>query len=430
MPVIKNMHIVEQAVDDVIIPRFVKVRQVFPAPVLTDIPGTLRNELAKHEIKERIKPGQKVAICVGSRGIANIATITRETVSYVKELGATPIIIPTMGSHGTATAEGQRAILAEFGITEEAMGAEIVSCMDVVEVGRIADGTPVFVDKHLPGMDAVIIVNRIKPHTSFSGPIESGIIKMSVIGLGKHKGAETCHQLSFKNFANRLLEMSRIVFKTVPIVFGVALIENPYDETAEIHCVPAEKVEEIEPVLLEKAKSYMPRILFNPLDVLIVDEIGKNISGSGADPNVTGKFTSEHKKADFTPPRRIVIRDLTPETEGSAVGMGQADFVTQRLYDKFDLAKTYINCITSTLTINGLLPMVMRNDYYAIKAAMKTCNLLNLNDARIVRIKNTLKIEEIYISENLLPEAKVNPNIEILTGPFELKFDEEGYIVD
>jgi hypothetical protein len=194
--------------------------------------------------------------------------------------------------------------------------------------------------------------------------------------------------------------------------------------------VPAEKVEEIEPVLLQKAKSYMPRILFNPLDVLIVDEIGKNISGSGADPNVTGKFTSEHKKADFTPPRRIVIRDLTPETEGSAVGMGQADFVTQRLYDKFDLAKTYINCITSTLTINGLLPMVMRNDYYAIKAAMKTCNLLNLNDARIVRIKNTLKIEEIYISENLLPEAKANPNIEILTGPFELKFDEEGYIVD
>ena len=253
---------------------------------------------------------------------------------------------------------------------------------------------------------------------------------MAVIGLGKQKGAETCHQLSFKNLDSRLIEMARIIFREIKVIYNVALIENAYDETAEIIAVPVEKTEEIEPQLLIKAKALMPKIILNPIDVLIIDEIGKNISGSGADPNITGRFASEFKTADFQPPRRIVIRDLAKETEGSAVGMGVADFVTKRLYDKFDLAKTYINCITSTLTIGGRLPLVMSNDYYAIKAAMKTSNILNLNDATIVRITNTLKLEEIYISENLLSKAQDNSQIEILTDPFELRFDQEGHLLD
>lgn len=430
MPIIKNMEIVEKALDEVSIPRFVKVRQVFDGPVVENIVRTTRTELTKKELQDRIKPNQKIAICVGSRGIANLAKVVKETVNYVKEKGATPIIFPTMGSHGTATAEGQRAILADFGITSESMGAEILSCMDVVQVGTIKDGTPVYVEKNLPDMDGIIIINRIKPHTSFSGNIESGIIKMAVIGLGKHKGAETCHKLNFKDFAPRLIEMSRIIINKLPIIFGIGLIENAYDQTAEIVTIPAEKVEEIEPQLLKKAKSYMPKILFANLDVLIIDQIGKNISGSGADPNITGRNTSPYKKADFIPPKRVVIRDLTKETEGSAVGMGAADFITEKIYNKFDMTKTYINCITSTNNGGAFMPMVMRNDYFAIKGGIKTCNRLDLDNARIVRIKNTLELENIYISESLLEEAKNNQNIEILSEPFELKFDEEGYIVE
>ncbi|MDK2877419.1 MAG: hypothetical protein PWR06_135 [Thermoanaerobacteraceae bacterium] len=430
MPIIQDMEIVEKAVDDITIPRFVKVRQVFNAPKLKDIPLSVNTELRKEEIRGRIKVGDKIAICVGSRGISNLACIVKEIVDYVKELNATPIIIPTMGSHGGATGEGQRAILADFGITEQTMGAQIISEMDVIELGTIDDGTPVYVDCNLSKADGIIIVNRVKPHPSFSGPIESGIIKMSVIGLGKQKGAETCHKLNFVNFANRLIAMKRVIFKKLPVLFGVAIVENAYDETAEINVIPAEKVEEVEPILLKRAKANMPKIFFNPIDVLIIDEIGKNISGSGADPNVTGKFLSDYKTADFVPPRRIYIRDLTKETEGSAVGMGIADFVSKKLFDKFDMAKTYINGITSTLTIAAKLPIVMRNDYYGIKAAMKTCNKIDLNDARIVRIQNTLKLEHIYISENLLDEAKNNPNVEILTDPLQLTFDENGNLVD
>jgi len=430
MPIIKNMEIVEKALDEVTIPKFVKIRQVFNNPVVEDIVTTTRTELAKKELKARIKPNQKIAICIGSRGIANLATIVKETINYVKEIGATPIIFPTMGSHGTATAEGQKSILADFGITAKNIGAEILSCMDVVQIGTVKDGTPVYVEKHLPEMDGIIIINRIKPHTSFSGHIESGLIKMAVIGLGKHKGAETCHKLNFKDFAPRLIEMSRIIFNKLPIIFGVGLIENAYDKTAEIITIPAEKIEKMEPHLLTKAKEYMPKILLPELDVLIIDQIGKNISGSGADPNITGRNTSPYKKADFAPPKRVVIRDLTKETEGSAVGMGAADFITEKIYNKFDMAKTYINCITSTNNGGAFMPMVMRNDYFAIKGGIKTCNRLDLDKARIVRIKNTLELENIYISESLIEEAQNNPNIEILSEPFEFKFDEEGYIID
>ncbi len=429
MPIIKNMEIVESVLDEVTIPRFVKVRQNFDKTSLSDVTGAVRRELDKQQIKATVEAGDKVAICVGSRGIANLAQIVKEVVSKIKEQGAAPIIIPAMGSHGTATAAGQKAILADYGITEEATGAEIVSCMDVVQVGTITDGTPVYADKNLTTVDRIIIINRVKPHPSFSGPIESGLVKMSVIGLGKQKGAETCHQLSFKNFAPRLLEMSRAILKSLPVIYGLAIVENAYDQTLEVNAIPADKFESIEPILLEKAKAHMPRIMFNSLDVLVIDEIGKNVSGSGADPNVTGKFSSEFKHAEFDPARRMVIRNLTKETEGSAVGMGIADFVTQRLYDKFDFAKTYINCITSTLTIGGRLPMVMRNDYYAIKAAIKTCNILQLNKVRIAWIKNTMELEKMLISETLLEEAQNNLDITVLDEPFELKFNSSGYII-
>ncbi|MDK2800996.1 MAG: hypothetical protein PWQ70_2615 [Clostridiales bacterium] len=422
------MDVLEQLIQDFKIPKMAKVRQHFPRPRIEkeDIPAVIREELQKDGTLNRIKKGDKVAITAGSRGIANIALILKEIVDNVKAAGAHPFIIPTMGSHGGATAEGQVEVLHSLGITEEYVGAPIRATMEVVELGTSKNGLPIRFDKYAATeADATIVVGRIKPHTSFRGKYESGLAKMIVIGLGKQKGAEICHATGLEYMSARIEDITRGALEKSNIVFGVGLIENAFDETCKIVALPSKKIMEEEPILLEEARKNMPQIFIDKYDILIVDEIGKNISGTGMDTNVVGRYTSAAIQCE---PRvqRIVILDLTAETHGNANGMGLGDICTRRLFEKIDFAKTYANPLTSRVVPSIKMPMVMNNDSQAIRAAIKTCFDVDYDKIKMVRIKNTLKVDEIYISEHLLDEAKAHPNIEILEEPKPMVFDENG----
>lgn len=283
---------------------------------------------------------------------------------------------------------------------------------------------PVYTDKIAYEADKIIVINRIKPHTAFSGPIESGLMKMITIGLGKHKGADAAHAYGFKYMAEHVPEMARIVLSKLPVIFGVAVIENAYDRPARIAAVPAERLEDIEPGLLLEAKSLMPRLLFDPIDVLIVDEIGKDISGSGMDPNITGRFHTPYVKSTAPAISRIAVLGLTAKTRGNALGIGSADVITRKLFDEMDWEKGYMNAFTSTVLTPVKVPMVLPTEKLAIQAAIKTCNVPDFHQVRIVRIKNTLELKEIRISENLLPEALASKAIEVLTGPVTMHFSD------
>ncbi|RKN86696.1 lactate racemase domain-containing protein [Paenibacillus ginsengarvi] len=421
------MSILRTLLDDIPIPQMVRIRQKFDGTKVDDYLGALREELKKPGAIDSIRKGERVAVAVGSRGVAHIAEFTRLTIDAIKEAGAEPFIVPCMGSHGGATAEGQRDVLHHLGVTEEAMGAPILSSMEVVKIDEMANGLPVYVDKYAYEADAIVVINRVKPHTAFRGRIESGIMKMIAIGLGKQKGAEACHQLGFKYMAENVPDMANLMLKKLPIRFGVALVENAYDETCRVEVLPAANIEAREEELLMEAKSRLPKILFDQIDVLVIDYIGKNISGDGMDPNVTGRYPTPyaHGGPDVS---KMLVLDLTPETKGNANGVGTADFTTQRLTDKTDWPATYANGLTSTVCAPTKQATTLENDLYAIKAAVKTCNILDYTKCRLVRIRDTLHLGEIEISVNLLEEARKHPDIEVLTEPYDLKFDDEGYL--
>jgi hypothetical protein len=415
------MTIINELTSKVTIPRMVKIRQRFNAPEIEDVPKAVQEAIEKANVLGRIKPGDKVAIAIGSRGVADIQILARETANSVKKAGGMPFIVPAMGSHGGATAEGQKEVLEQLGVTEETTGAPIVSSMEVVEVGRLDNGLPIYVDKNAFEADKVIVINRIKPHTAFRGPVESGLMKMITIGLGKQKGAEAAHSYSFKFMADHVIQMARIVIDKVPVIFGLGTIENSYDRPARIVAIPAEEIEKQEPDLLLEAKSLMPKILFNQMDVLVVNEIGKDISGDGMDPNITGRYATPYASGgpDIT---RIAVLGLTAKTHGNANGIGMADMSTKKVMDEIIWEKGYANALTSTVVSVVKLPMILENEELAIKAAIKTCNAFDLNKARIVRIKNTLEIEEIWISESMVEEARKNKDIEILSDPAPMIF--------
>lgn len=421
------MSILRTLLEDIPIPQMVRIRQKFDGTKVDDYLGALREELKKPGAIDSVKPGQRVAVAVGSRGVAHIAEFTRTTIDALKEAGAEPFIVPCMGSHGGATAAGQIEVLHHLGVSEEAMGAPILSSMEVVKIDEMENGLPVYVDKYAYEADAIVVINRVKPHTAFRGRIESGIMKMIAIGLGKQKGAEACHQLGFKYMAENVPAMANLMLNKLPILFGVALVENAYDETCRVEVLPAANIEAREEQLLEEAKSRLPKILFDQIDVLVIDYIGKNISGDGMDPNVTGRYPTPyaHGGPDVS---KMIVLDLTPETKGNANGVGTADFTTQRLADKTDWPATYANGLTSTVCAPTKQATTLENDYYAIKAAVKTCNILDYTKCRMVRIRDTLHLGEIEISVNMLDEARRHPDIEILTEPYDLQFDDEGYL--
>jgi hypothetical protein len=419
------MSILRKVLEDIPIPQMVKIRQKFDATKIDNLSEVLERELQQPGAIDRIKPGQQVAVAVGSRGVANIDLFTKVTIDAIKKAGGHPFIVPCMGSHGGATAEGQKEVLEHLGVTEESMGAPIRSSMEVVKIDELPNGLPVYVDEIASTADAIVVINRVKPHTAFRGRIESGIMKMIAIGLGKQKGAETCHQLGFKYMAENVPAMAKIMIDKLPIVFGVALVENAYDQTRRIEVLPAEQIEAREEQLLIEAKAHLPKILFDQIDVLVIDYIGKNISGDGMDPNITGRYPTPyaHGGPDVS---KMVVLDLTHETKGNANGVGTADFTTQRLVDKMDLHATVVNGLTSTVCAPTKIASTLDNDFYAIKAAVKTCNILDYTKCKMVRIKDTLHLGEIEISVNLLEEAKKHADIEILSEPYGLQFDSEG----
>lgn len=421
------MSVIEQVLKDIPIPEMVRIRQTFDAPVLGDPIAALRKELAKPGAIDAIRPGQSVAVAVGSRGIANIAPVTLEVIDAIKAAGASPFIVPCMGSHGGATAEGQAEVLAHLGIDERTMGAPVRSSMEVIQLDALPNGLPVYCDRLAAEADAIVVINRIKPHTAFRGPIESGIMKMIAIGLGKQKGAEACHQLGFKYMAENVPAMANIMLDKLPIVFGVALVENAYDQTCVVEAIPAGEIGSREPELLEQAKSLMPKLMFEQIDVLVIDYIGKNISGDGMDPNITGRYPTPYAHGGPEVGKMVVLA-LTPESKGNANGVGTADFTTRRLTDATDWPGTYTNGLTSTVCAPTKMATTLDNDKLAIKAAVKTCNILDYTTCRMVRIRDTLHLGEIEISATMLDEARANPNIEIVGEPYALEFNEEGHL--
>lgn len=409
---------------DIRLPRMVKVRQVFDDTRIEDVSGALRAQLERPEIKETVRPGMSIAITAGSRGIDNIALIIKETVDYLKSLGAEPFIVPAMGSHGGAVAEGQVAILKNFGITEEAMGCPIRATMEVDVFARLEDGTPVHIDRCAHEADGIVVINRIKPHTGFRGRYESGLYKMMTVGLGKQKGAETTHGRGRLKMGETIEKSGNAFLEHTNILFGVATVENSFDRTYGLYAMTKEEMRELEPVYLEKARALLPRLMIEYADVLVVDYMGKNISGTGMDTNITKSYTHGYGISRDGRAKRIAALDLTDETHGAAVGIGQADVTTQRLFEKIDFNTTYPNLLTSGGTDSAKIPMVLDNQRLAIQAAIKTAAGADKDHIKLIRIRDTLHITEIEISEALLAAAQAHPQMEVISGPYELEFDE------
>ena len=419
------MSILHELLKDIPIPKMAKVRQYFDDDKIDDVPGTLAEELEKEGVSESIRPGMEVAIAVGSRGTDKLVEVTKTTVDFLKKYGAKPFIVPSMGSHGGATAEGQKAVLEHLGVTEESVGAEIRSSMEVIQIGQLDNGLPVYIDKLASKADGIVVINRVKPHTAFRGKVESGIMKMISIGLGKQKGAEACHQMGFKYMAENIPKMARIALEKMPFLFAVATVENAFDKVAEIAVMKPEDIEEREIELQALAKKLLPKLHFDKIDVLIIDEIGKNISGDGMDPNITGRYPTPYAYGGPEVTKMVVL-DLRPESEGNANGVGTADFTTERLVSKMDRHATYANGLTSTVVGPTHISTTLENDRQAYQAAIKTCNILDFTKVKLVRIKNTLELGEIEVSEPLLDYVKNHPNLEQISDVYELEFDENG----
>jgi hypothetical protein len=417
------MKVIDDLLKDVALPRMVPVRQLFDGTEEKDVAGTVMAEIAKPAIAGRIRPGMTIAVGVGSRGLAELPTLVRATVDGLRAAGAELFVVPAMGSHGGATEEGQVALLAKLGVTEDSAGCPVRSSMETIELGRLPNGLPILMDKLAMQADGIVVINRVKPHTSFSGEIESGLAKMITIGLGKQQGAESCHAQGFGMMAENVVEMARIKLDIAPILFGLVTVENAYDRIRHVEAVPAEEILAREPELLRMAKANMPRVLFNPLDVLVVDLIGKEFSGTGADPNITGRPGTPYLKTELEV-SRLVYLDLSMKSGGNATGMGLCDVTTRSLFDKIDFAATYANHLTSTVLTGAKVAMMMDSDLRAVQAAVKTCNAPDMGRLRVVRIPNTLHLGTILVSEVLLGEAQAHPQIEVLGPAEEWPFDE------
>ncbi len=421
------MSVVSKLARDVKLPKMVKVQQIFNCEKLdtSNISSEVDKLLSQDKYSNSISEGKKICITCGSRGISNIALIIKSIVDYCKKVGARPFVIPAMGSHGGATAEGQKKLIEGYGVTEKYIECPIYSSMETIEICKNEEGVSVFIDRYAAESDGIIVCGRVKPHTCFRGKYESGLMKMMAIGLGKQHGAEVCHERGFKNMKKNVYLFGKAIIANAPIVCGIAILENPYDETRRLVALGPDEIEEKEPELLNEARNNMPKIYFEKTDVLIVDKIGKNFSGDGMDPNITGTFATPYASGGINA-ENVVVLDLSDESHGSAVGIGGADAITKRLFDKMDLEMTYPNAITATTIKGSKIPMILKSDKEAIQIALRTTVDSDKNNPRIIRIKNSLQLDEIYISEAHLDEAKINPNIKILSDPEEFPFDENG----
>jgi hypothetical protein len=416
---------IDNLLDGIPIPRLIKVRQTFERPGIADLEAELVKKLRGSGALAKVKRGQKIAVTAGSRGISSLPLMLKVVVAEIKRAGGEPFLFPAMGSHGGATADGQREMLIGMGITEEYVGAPIRSSMETVEIGVSENGLPVHLDKYAHQADGIVVVNRIKPHVAFRGACESGLMKMIVIGMGKQMGADICHELGMGKMAENILSMGRVALARANIVCGVGILENAYHETARLEVLSKEDILAREPELLKEAWRLYPKIYFDRLDVLIIDEIGKDISGTGFDTNVVGRYHTPYASGGPAI-TRIAVLNITDKSHGNGNGLGILDFTTRRAFDKFSFENTYPNSLTSTVPISVKIPMVLKNDRQAIQAAIKTCNILDKDKVRLARIRNTVTLGEIAVSENLLPEVEANPNLQAVASPYRLTFSEQG----
>ncbi len=419
-----KVNVIVEGAENIKFPRMVKVKQLYDARKIEDLAAWTGKEMQTLGDKAHYR-GKRICITAGSRGIPHLDVIIRTIAGQLKEWGAEPFVIPAMGSHGGATAEGQRELIATYNITEEAVGVPVLSSMEVVQIGALDDGTPVYCDKHAYEADGIVVLNKVKPHTDFRGKWESGMAKMMAIGLAKHKGASMFHMKGFSSFAGRIPEVCDVFLKNAPVAFGVGIVQNAYDEISELEVMAKDKILERDAALLEIAKDKIAKFKFPQIDVLIIDEIGKNISGNGHDPNITGRSNSPGFE-DVIDIKKLFIRGLSEETHHNGCGLAMADVTTRRCLRTVDFDATWINVITATMLNGGKIPVYMNNDRDALRLAIRTCTGIDFDDARVIRIKNTLSMEEIEVSENYLDEIRTRHDVEVLSQPYEIRFDDDG----
>lgn len=426
---IRNDGTVSRLLKDVPLPRMFHASQKFPDTHIEReaIKDTIFEEINRSGMAERVKPGMQIAITAGSRGIRNVDEITRSVVAFVKSRGATPFIVPAMGSHGGATAEGQREMLAGYGITEEAMGCEIRSSMETVLLGHSELGKPVYMDKNAYDSDGVILSCRLKPHNAFRGPVESGPCKMMTVGLGKQRGAEQVHSDGMDIIAKNIPTMAKVTLGTGKILFAIPCLENAYDQTMMFEAIPAEKVLEREPELLKIAFANMPSILVKEGDVLIVDRIGKNFSGTGVDPNITGTFSTPYATGGVQVQRTCFL-GLTEESHGNSLGVGLASAITRRIFDQIDADAMYTNCITSTVIKSAMVPCVLSTDKEAVQFCIRTSNRIDKEHPKVIRIQNSLHVGQVMLSEAYYEDVLAGKytGLAALDAPQDMTFDEDG----
>lgn len=406
-------------------PKMVRIRLHFDAPEMENVSDELMKQLANTEIQ--VKQGERIGIGVGSRGIACIQTMVQTVVEFLRQKGAQPFIVAAMGSHGGATPEGQKQVLASYGITEESVQAPIITDMDTVILGHVRGDIPVYFDRFAASLDGIILLNRIKPHTDFHATYESGLVKQMVVGFGNHDGAQLVHSYGLLGLEKLIPEMAELILQKVPILAGIAILENAMDKTAEIKVLTKDEIMGQEPGLLQKARRWMPRLPVSELDLLVVEEMGKNISGVGMDSNITGRMGIRFSRQEEDPfIRRVVCLDLTPESHGNALGVGLADVITSRLYDKIDYQVTYANVITTTFLERGYIPIVQPTDQAAMELGLKAIGRkIDPADAKMIQIKNTLELTEMFVSEAVLEEMEPGFDWEELER-FEYVFSPEG----
>ncbi|MEJ2134477.1 MAG: lactate racemase domain-containing protein [Desulfofustis sp.] len=415
------MDAVKSLLENIDIPPMYRVRQEFYVNPLEDIEKSCLEQIGALSRLATLKRGARIAVAVGSRGIANLSRITAAVVKALQAQGFEPFIVSGMASHGKATAEGQAELLAELGVTEAAVGCPVRASVEVVEIGTIDSGLPVYMDRIASEADGIVVINRIKTHTAFHAEYESGLVKMLAIGLGNDIGAKSCHQLGFGKMAGNIVAMTRMKLDKMPVLFGVAVVEDGAENVSSIEVIDAGKIMEREPELLKISKSYMPSIGIDQIDVLVVDRMGKEISGDGMDPNITGRYATPYASGG-PQVSKLAILGVTEKSHGNVIGVGQADICTQKLFEGADLETTYVNSLIATVTSVARLPMILPTDYDAIRAAILTCNIGDFSKVRLVRIRDTLHLGELLVSEALVDEVSGKANVISVDGPVEMKF--------
>ena len=396
------------------LPKLVSVEQIFDHLEIEDVEEKTKREFEKEEIRQKIHIGDKVAIAVGSRGIQNLRKIVKILIEMVKNQGANPYIVSAMGSHGSGTEEGQREILEGYGITPESMGVPVVTTTDVEKVGELSGGKKVYFDCAAAKADAIIVVNRIKLHTDFTGELQSGLCKMLVIGLGNQTGCSAIHEENPENFSEIIENAAKLILDKYPVIFGVGIIENAYDKTFHVEAVPSECLIKREKELVKIAKDKMPRLMIPDIDVLIVDQIGKNISGAGYDPNILGRSSVLTKYSLPIPNiRKMVLLNLTTESHGNGIGMGLFDVVTKKVFEQLDYEAMYANALACKCIEDVKIPLIAADKEDAVRVAIKCIRDVDKENLKIVEIKDTLSLDRIWVSKSVIEDIQNNPKIKI-----------------